>query len=190
MLRKEFLQFLPKAQLTHSSFRTGLTDSSMLPWSSLHYQLPPAACRKAQLYSHCLWWCFRVATIPGQWPWQTAPYALLPAHSSIISSSQLVPLSFYSCCPGIVRDAQYCAAATGLLRPEVDSRVLSLRLIANSKLLVTWIVFLVKWVPKSIKALLLFKVLFGKKKYYIILYYIKKKYIYIYLCLKHTFLLS
>ena len=62
-------------------------------------------------------------TIPGQWPWQTARYALLPAHSSIISSSQLVPLSFYSSCPGICQDTQYCAGSPSLLRPEVSSRV-------------------------------------------------------------------
>ena len=48
---------------------------------------------------------------------------LLPAHSSIMSSSQLAPLSFYSCCPGICQDTQYCAAASGLLRPEVRRRV-------------------------------------------------------------------
>ena len=72
---------------------------------------------------HCLWWCSGWQTIPGQWPWQTAACALLPAHLSLISSSQLVPLSFYSCCPGICWETQYCAAATGLLRPEVGSRV-------------------------------------------------------------------
>ena len=55
--------------------------------------------------------------------WQSADYALIPAHSSIISSSQLVPLSVYSCCPGTSQDTQYCAAATGLLKPEVGSRV-------------------------------------------------------------------
>ena len=37
-----------------------------LQHASLHYQLPPAACRKAQLYFHCLWWCFRVAD--HSWP--------------------------------------------------------------------------------------------------------------------------
>ena len=72
---------------------------------------------------HCLWWCSGWQTIPGQWPWQTAACALLTAHLSLISSSQLVPLSFYNCCPGICWETQYCAAATGLLRPEVGSRV-------------------------------------------------------------------
>ena len=72
---------------------------------------------------HCLWWCSGWQTIPGQWPWQTAACALLPDHLSLISSSQLVPLSIYSCCPGICWETQYCAAATGLLRPEVGSRV-------------------------------------------------------------------
>ena len=37
-----------------------------LQHASLHYQLSPAACRKAQLYFHCVWWCFRVADY--SWP--------------------------------------------------------------------------------------------------------------------------
>ena len=119
-LRKELLPSLPKAQLTHSSFRTGLTISSMLPSTTSFHQLP--AGRPSSTFTVCdgvSGW----QTIPGQWPWQTAACALLPAHSSLISSSQLVPLSFYGCCPGICWDTQYCAAATGLLRPEVGSRV-------------------------------------------------------------------
>ena len=119
-LRKELLQSLPKAQLTHSSFRTGMTISSMLLSTTSFHQLP--AGRPSPTFTVCdcvSGW----QTIPGQWPWQTAAYALLLAHSSLISISQLVPLSFYSCCHGICWDTHYCAAATGLLRPEVGSRV-------------------------------------------------------------------
>ena len=114
-LRKEFSPSLPKAQLTHSSF-------IMLPFSTSFNQHP--AGRATSTFTVCdgvSGW----QTFPGQWPWQTAACALLPARSSIISSSQLVPLSFYSCCPGICRDTQYCAAATGLFRPEVASRGLT-----------------------------------------------------------------
>ena len=125
-LRKELLPSLPKAQLTHSSSRTGLTISSMLP-SNISFQQLPAG-RPSSTFTVCdgvSGW----QTIPGQcsghWPWQTADCALIPAHSSIISSSQLVPLCVYSCCPGICRDTQYCAAATGPLKPEVGSRVCS-----------------------------------------------------------------
>ena len=100
--------------------RTGLTISSMPPSTTSFHHLP--AGRPSSTFTVCdvvLGW----QTIPGQWPWKTAACALLPAHSSIIFSSQLVPLSFSSCCPGISQDTKYCAAATGLLRPEVDSRV-------------------------------------------------------------------
>ena len=103
-----------------SSSRTGLTISSMLTSTTSFHQLP--AGRPSSTFMVCdgvSGW----QTIPGQWPWQTAACALLPAHSSIISSSQLVPLSFFSCCPGIGRDTQFSAGAPGLLRPEASSRV-------------------------------------------------------------------
>ena len=118
-LRKELL---PKAHINHSSSRTGLTISSKLTFTPSFHQLP--AGRSSSTFTVCdgvSGW----QTISGQWPWQTAACALLSAHSSIISSSQLVPLSFYSCCPGICRNTQYCAGAPGLLRPEVGSRVFS-----------------------------------------------------------------
>ena len=121
-LRKELLPSLPKAQLTHSSSRTGLTISSMLPSTTSSYQLP--AGRPSSTFT-VFDGVSGGQTIPGQLPWQTAACALIPAHSSIISSSQLVPLSVYSCCPGTSQDTQYCAAATGLLKPEVGSRMLS-----------------------------------------------------------------
>ena len=68
----------------------------MLPSTTSFHHLP--AGRPSSTFTVCdglSGW----QTIPGQWPWQTAACALLPAHSSIISSSQLVPQSFYSCCP-------------------------------------------------------------------------------------------
>ena len=100
----------------------------MPPSATSFHQLP--AGRPSSTFTICdgvSWW----KTIPGKWPWQTAACALLPAHSSLILRSQLVPISFYSCCPGICWDTQYCTAATGLLRPEVGSRVQELQDLCN-----------------------------------------------------------
>ena len=119
-LRKEVLPSLPKAQLTYSSSRTSLKVSSKLSSTTSFHQLP--AGRPSSTFTVCdgvSGW----QTNSSQWPWHSAACALLPAHSYVTSSSQLVPLSFYSYCPGICRDTQYYAAATSLLRPEVSSRV-------------------------------------------------------------------
>ena len=68
-----------------------------LQHASLHYQLPPAACRKAQLQllSFTFYDVHGVSerqTIPSQWPWQTAAAALVPAGHTKMYSSQLVLL--------------------------------------------------------------------------------------------------
>ena len=130
-VEKGVVAILAQGPAHRSISRTGLTISSMLPSTTSFHQL--LAGRPSSTFT--VWdgvsgW----QTIPGQWPWQTAACALLLAHSSIISSSQLVPLSFKSCFPGICRDTQYCAAATGLLRPEVSSRVHQMQTKEDKKL--------------------------------------------------------
>ena len=60
----------------------------------------PAACRKAQL-QHLSFTFYDVhgvserQTFPGQWPWQTAAAALVPAGHTKMYSSQLVLLSLW-----------------------------------------------------------------------------------------------
>ena len=61
-------------------------------------QPPPAACRKAQLQLPSFIFCdvhgvSKCKTISGQWPWQTAAAALVPAGHTKLHSSQLVSLS-------------------------------------------------------------------------------------------------
>ena len=55
-----------------------------LQHASLHYQLPPAACRKAQPYFHCLWLCFRVAD--HSWPVAMADCCICPTLGPFISN--------------------------------------------------------------------------------------------------------
>ena len=59
-------------------------------------QPPPAAYRKAQLQLLSFTFYDGVSerqTIPGQWPWQTADAALVPAGHTKVYISQLVLLS-------------------------------------------------------------------------------------------------
>ena len=65
-----------------------------LPHGSLQYQLPPSACRKAQLEFHCLWWCLRLSD--HFWPVSmadcclcTTPYWSLQAWSRQQSACKL-----------------------------------------------------------------------------------------------------
>ena len=101
-----WLMSLPKAKLIHflpclpGTMLRGLLVSaspSRSP-SQCPVQPPPAACRKAQLQllSFTFYDVHGVSerqTIPGQWPWQTAAAALVPAGHTKVYSSQLVSLS-------------------------------------------------------------------------------------------------
>ena len=79
-----------------------------------------------KLYSTIPWW-------PKWWSWGRSPrcgghgwtvaWALIFAHSAIISSSQLVPLVGNRVCSNLDTANQNCAAAESLLRLQVDSRV-------------------------------------------------------------------
>ena len=115
------LLFLTKAQLTHSSSRTGLTISNMLPFTSSFHQLPagwPSWSSPLSLFvmvmvqfslhqlpagrPNCKNFTFydvhsvsERQTIPCQWPWQTAAGALVLAGDTKLYSSQLVSLSLW-----------------------------------------------------------------------------------------------
>ena len=93
-----FLPCLPGIMLRAPLVSASPSRSPSRSPSQCPVQPPPAACRKAQLQllSFTFYDVHGVSerqTFPGQWPWQTAAAALVPAGHTKVYSSQLVSLS-------------------------------------------------------------------------------------------------
>ena len=122
-LRKHLLPSQPKAQLTHSSSRTGLTTSSMLSFTTSFHQLPagrPSCSSHLSLFVLFMVQC-SLHQLPARRP-NCKIFHFLGCSWCFRVADYSWPVAMADCCwcPSPCSHAKIVQQSTGLLKPLIE----------------------------------------------------------------------